>query len=106
MPARSLSSVDLPEPLGPINPTRSPARRSREMPVKSGRGPYAFLRSCELNRMVIVGMPLPRRGPARALLVVGWIFNPSALVGRIENPSYDKRVLASSFPLSERLDRA
>src|SRR5206468_1076174 len=56
-----LRSVDLPAPLGPIRPIRSPARRSREMSVKRGRGPYALLRDCELKRTVIVAMPLLTR---------------------------------------------
>ena len=38
-PASSFSSVDLPEPFGPIRPTRSPARRSSDRSVNSGRGP-------------------------------------------------------------------
>src|SRR5262249_30959580 len=38
-PARRRSSVDLPAPLGPTRPTRSPARRLSDRSVNSGRGP-------------------------------------------------------------------
>src|SRR5947207_7944919 len=62
MLAKILRSVDLPAPLGPIRPMRSPARRSREMSVNRGRGPYALLRPCELRRTVIVGTPLLKTG--------------------------------------------
>src|SRR5579885_1268698 len=38
-PARICSSVDLPEPLGPMRPRRSPSARLREISWNSGRAP-------------------------------------------------------------------
>jgi hypothetical protein len=42
------SSVDLPDPLGPINPIRSPSETVKETFWKRGFAPKAFEISCAL----------------------------------------------------------
>src|SRR5947199_6593292 len=41
-PARIFKSVDLPEPLGPTSPTRSPSKRPNVRFSNSGRAPNCF----------------------------------------------------------------
>ncbi len=48
-PARILSSVDLPDPFGPIRPMRSPSEMVNETFWKSGFAPKAFVISCALT---------------------------------------------------------
>src|SRR5260221_10416615 len=66
-PARILSSVDLPAPFGPIRPTFSPARRSRDRPENNGRGPKLLVRLCTLNRTAMLSSPGPRFALIRAV---------------------------------------
>src|SRR5580700_10933634 len=47
-PWRISSSVDLPEPLGPIRPIRSPSDTVNEIFWKSGAVPYRFESPCAL----------------------------------------------------------
>ena len=47
-PTSISSSVDLPEPFGPITPMRSPSDTVKEMFWKSGATPYLFDNPCAL----------------------------------------------------------
>src|SRR6266404_1895669 len=47
-PARIRSSVDLPEPFGPISPMRSPSETVNQIFWNSGLAPKAFEMSCAL----------------------------------------------------------
>src|SRR5438445_11372447 len=49
-PARILSSVDLPEPLGPTRPAWSPSNSPNVRPSKSDRVPKALLTASQLSR--------------------------------------------------------
>ena len=55
-PASSRSSVDLPTPLGPTSPARSPSPSTNERPSKSGAPSYAFVRSdaCNMESSCVV----------------------------------------------------
>src|SRR4029077_10966895 len=44
-PARACSSVDLPTPLGPTTPIRSPGATTRSMPSRTVSGPRVTVRS-------------------------------------------------------------
>jgi hypothetical protein len=48
LPMSISSSVDLPEPFGPITPMRSPSETVNEMFWKSGAAPYFFANPCAL----------------------------------------------------------
>ncbi len=52
-PERIFSRVDLPEPLGPISPSRSPSEMPREIPVKSRREPKDLEMEAQLSRRAI-----------------------------------------------------
>src|SRR6266850_1749924 len=49
-PARILSRVDLPEPLGPTRPTWSPSNNPNDRSSKSDRFPNALLMASQLSR--------------------------------------------------------
>src|SRR5688572_23185522 len=51
MPASSLSSVDLPAPLGPMRPMRSPSETVKLTCSNKGRAPKAWERSRTESRM-------------------------------------------------------
>src|SRR5687768_5569103 len=42
--------VDLPEPFGPMSPTRSPSERPKERPSNSGRAPKPLVRDSQVRR--------------------------------------------------------
>ena len=50
MPARQCSSVDLPEPEGPITATTSPGWMENSAPSSAGVGPYVLRRSSATSR--------------------------------------------------------
>src|SRR5438093_7131733 len=50
MPARILSSVDLPAPFGPMRPAWSPSKSPNESASKSDRAPYDLLTASQLRR--------------------------------------------------------
>src|SRR5205085_301800 len=52
---------------GPIRPTFSPARRSRDRPENNGRGPKLLVKSRTLNRTAMVPSPGPRAASIRAV---------------------------------------
>ena len=55
-PASRRSSVDLPTPLGPTRPARSPSPSTNERPSKSGAPSWAFVRSdaCNMESSCVV----------------------------------------------------
>src|SRR5579871_5670888 len=64
-PERICSRVDLPEPFGPIKPSRSPGAIPNVMPAKRGRAPYVLLRLRQLSSGVITPISVPH-SPVRA----------------------------------------
>src|ERR1022692_3936080 len=61
-PERILSSVDFPEPLGPMSPRRSPSEIPSEMFSKSIREPKLLEREEKMSRMNIEELALRTEG--------------------------------------------
>ena len=64
VPASSVSSVDLPAPLRPTTPIRSPAETPSETPSSSPRCAYALVAFSRLIRFIALPRRTPRRRPA------------------------------------------
>ena len=52
-----LTSVDLPEPLGPISPTRSPRATARSMPSSATKPPKRLPRPCTSSSGAVITLP-------------------------------------------------
>ena len=68
IPARIFTSVDLPEPLGPIRPMRSPSEMVSEMFSNNGRAPNVFSSVRQLIRCAIANSIAHRDGLTNTLV--------------------------------------